>query len=155
MIDYSKEIINIANVILYRKGWYLHTGTDKKSVMKDLKEMLGYDGYPKSHLDENDIYRIIFTAYDNFCKYAWVYKVPGFEYPLSSITTGTYHNIGKENDFKFNLLLEILAKFAFIESKYLKLPAPKYGKHRYKIGHYKPGMTYAYMNKYAKEIFEK
>ena len=157
MKDFSKEPIRIAHVILWRKGWYLHSGQtwEYETTMKDIREMLKYDGYEPQFLNDKEIIDIIFRAYDEYFKYAFLNDVPGWYDPLMGVIRGTYHNVYRDNCTDFNIMLEILAKFAWTESKYLKLPTPHYDKNTYKIGCWKPGMTYAWMNKHAKECFEK
>ena len=157
MTDFSKEPIRIGHVILWRKGWYQHTSNnwEFEPTMKDIREMLKYDGYEPQFLSDKEVMHIIFRTYDEYFKWAYLHDVPGFYDPLMSVITGTYHNCYNENPFAFNIMLEILAKFAWTENKYLKLPIPHYDKNTYKIGCYKPGMTYTWMNKHAKEIFEK
>lgn len=156
MKDFSKEPIRIAHVILWRKGWYQHTSNnwDYESTMLDIREMLKYDGYEPQFMSDKDVMEIIFRAYDEYFKWAYINDVPGFYDPLMGVITGTYHNCYRENSVGFNIMLEILAKFAWTETKYLKLPTPHYDKNTYKIGCYKPGMTYTWMNKHTKEIFE-
>ena len=157
MKDFSKETIRIGHVILWRKGWYQHTANDwnYEATMKDIREMLKYDGYEPQFLSDKEVMDIIFRAYDEYFKWAYLHDVPGWYDPLTGVITGTYHNCYSSNPFMFNVILEILAKFAWTDSQYLKLPIPVYNKNTYKIGCYKPGMTYTYMNKHAKEVFEK
>lgn len=158
MKDFSKEPIRIGHVILWRKGWYEWKCKDfhnEKEVLKDIREMLKYDGYQTEFMSDDEIYQIIFRVYDEYFIWAFQNEVPGFYEAVSSIVTGTYHNIYKTNNFRFNMLLEILAKFAWVDPKYLKLPCPYYDKKHYKIGTYKNGMTYKYMNKVAKQQFNK
>ena len=54
MKDFSKETIRIAHVILWRKGWYLHSGQtwEYETTMKDIREMLKYDGYEPQFLND-------------------------------------------------------------------------------------------------------
>ena len=123
MTDFSKEPINIAHVILWRKGWYQWKSHnwDYDPVMSDIREMLKYDGYEPQFLSNKDIFDIIFRAYDEYFKWAYLHDVPGWYDPIMSIARGTYHNIFHKYSFEFNMLLEVLAKFAWTESKYLVL----------------------------------
>lgn len=157
MKDFSKEPIRIGHVILWRKGWYKHTANDweYEATMKDIREMLKYDGYEPQFLSDKDVMHIIFIAYDEYFKWAYKNDVPGFYDPLMGVITGTYHNCySDKNPFMFNVMLEVLAKFAWTETRYLKLPTPTYNKNTYKIGFWKPGMTYKWMNEYVKKQFE-
>jgi len=155
-MDYSKEYFPLSNLILWRKGWYQWSAgnwSDIKPVMKDIREMLRYDGYPVKFISDDDIFNLIIRKYDEYFLWAYSNNVPGFYNPVLSIVTGTYHNIYPDLPFKYRMVLEILAKLAWTETKYLKLKCPHYDKHTYKIGCYKSGMTYAWMNKHAQKTF--
>ena len=95
MKDFSKEIIRIGHVILWRKGWYLHSGQtwEYETTMKDIREMLKYDGYEPQFLNDKEIIDIIFRAYDEYFKYAFLNDVPGWYDPLMGVIRGTYQII--------------------------------------------------------------
>lgn len=151
--DYSKVYPKISNVLLYKKGWY---NPNTGSLLGDLRVMLSMDGYSSNEkfITDQDIYNIIFRFYEEYMIFAIKNDIE-FCNPLYGIVTGTYHNCYSDKPFVENMIREILAKLSWLPISQLKLPCPHYDKYTPKPNFWKPGMTYAYMNKYAQNIWNK
>ena len=99
MKDFSKEPIRIAHVILWRKGWYQHNGQtwEYETTMKDIREMLKYDGYEPQFLNDKEIIdKKMYDFIDNIFK----------EDDLEEL----YYRIIETEENNKKLLLEILEK---------------------------------------------
>lgn len=122
--DLLKEQTRIGHTILWAKGHYKHSGNTPEDVMNDLRQVMQYDGYDTKLMTDDDIYNIIFGAYDEIYNYAYVKGIKGFGSPLASIAQGTMHHIFKKYEFKFCMLLEIFSKFSMMSNNDFKLPSP-------------------------------
>ena len=122
--DLLKEQTRIGHTILWTKGHYTHSGNTPEDVMNDLRQVMKFDGYDTSLMTDDDIYRVIFAAYDEIHNYAYAKGVRGFNLPVSSIVSGTMHLIFKKYGFKFCMLLEIFNKFSMMSDEDFKLPSP-------------------------------
>lgn len=150
MTDFLKEYPRIAHVILGRKHWYCpKTG----SFMKDLKVLLKMDGYSADYLDDTDVFNIIVNFYEEYVIWAIQNGRLRHSHPISELFRPYNWNAFKMSDQE-NTLRNILSFFLMLDKDDILLPTPHYDKHTPKPSFYKPGMTYAYMNKYAKEVFE-
>ena len=122
--DLLKEQTRIGHTILWAKGHYKHSGNTPKDVMNDLRQVMQYDGYDTKLMTDEDIYRVIFAAYDEIHNYAYIKGIKGFNLAVSSITSGTMHLVFKEYGFKFCMLLEIFGKLSMMSNDDFKLPSP-------------------------------
>lgn len=149
MTDFLKQFPRLSHVILGRKHWYCpNTG----SFMGDLKVLLKMDGYSTEYMDEDDVFNIIVQFYEEYVIWAIKNNKLRNSHPISELFKPYNWNSFKMSD-KENAIQNMLALFLTLDNTEILLPCPHYDKHTPKPSFYRPGMTYKYMNEYAKEIF--